>query len=140
VPARCHRDPIERRTEFSKQGTTFRRQYHAPIHPAEQHRRPEPLFKQVNLPANRAVRHTEFGRSVLEAAAASRGFEGTDCIQWWKKSALQWGARHDVSFSDLKPENNSIVSVRPSIQIIRMIFFRIGLVASSSNAKRRTRG
>ena len=67
----------------------LRRQCHAPVQPAEQCRRTEPLFKQVNLPADRAVRHPAFGSGVLEAAPASSGFEGANGIEWRKKSALQ---------------------------------------------------
>jgi MFS transporter, FSR family, fosmidomycin resistance protein len=117
VLPRCRRDAVKRRTKFSKQDTALRRQCHAPVSSSEQRRRTEPLFKQVNLPADRTVCHAKFGSGVFEAAAASRGFEGANRIQRWKKSTLHRCPRHDVSFPDLTPENNSVVDWVANAQV-----------------------
>jgi hypothetical protein len=61
--------------------------------------------------------------ALFEAAAARRGFEGADGIQWRQQSALQRRMCHDVSFSDLVPENNSFVVEGANRQIVSSDIF-----------------
>jgi hypothetical protein len=101
---------IESPANRVQQGLALYRQANAAMETAEQLWRSEPLFKQLHLPADRAVRHPEFLGGGLEAAAPCRGLEGADGVQRRQQAALFGDPRHDVSFPDPTAENNSFVS------------------------------
>ena len=61
---------------------------HAPIEPMKQRRRPQPLFQQAHVAADRAVGDTEFGRCILEAGVAGGRLERADGIERGQRSAM----------------------------------------------------
>ena len=81
MPPCCASNAIERRANLLQQGRSGRRQHNPTIEALEQDRGTEPVLKQRHMAADRAVRHPEFERRILEAAMASSGLERANRIQ-----------------------------------------------------------
>ena len=80
---------IERRPDLLQQGRAGWRQHNPTVEALEQDRGTEPVLQQGHMPADRAVRHPEFERRILEAAMASSGLERANRIQR-RQEAFVW--------------------------------------------------
>jgi hypothetical protein len=77
---RCARDPIQRSPHFRQIGPARVGQLNAAVLPPEQ-RRPEPVFEQLDMPADRSMRDVKLVRGTTEAAEPGRSLEGSYRIE-----------------------------------------------------------